>query len=752
MSRKRISRTALVALTAFFTVAATATAFADSLQSDGDVLSGGLSASISNCLVSHDFTGQARISASGSTHFAGGAIVTISYTSPSPKITVTGGNVTLSNPWNNASTDKTRSIGVHVDSGITNGTYHIDGSATGNKAGGGTLTVTDTFNVIVNCPTNTAPTLNLPADITVEAQGASGATVTYTVTATDAEDNPDPTPSCSPASGSVFALGTTTVQCSVTDSNGTTTNGSFKIVVHDTTGPVLSLANVTAEATGPSGASVSFSPSASDLVDGNVAVNCDANSGATFALGTTAVNCSATDSAGNTSSGAFTVKVQDTTAPELSIPGDIVTEADGATGSVVLFTASATDLVDGNVAVNCDANSGDTFPLGTTTVTCGASDAAGNAAAPISFTVKVQDTMGPTIDAHLDVTAEATSSAGAVVSYTSPATHDAVDGAGTASCSPASGTTFALGNTTVSCNKTDAAGNAATQTTFTVTVQDTTAPTLNLPADITAEATGSSGAAVSYTATATDLVDGSRPVTCLPASGTTFAIGTTTVNCSANDLQGNTANGSFSVKVQDTTAPALSLPANMVRTATSNSGAPVSYTATATDLVDGSRPVTCSPASGTTFAIGTTTVDCSSTDSHGNTAQGSFTINVVYGRDGGIRQPINPDNTSVFKRGQAVPVKFGLSGDPVPNGFDTSAWKVSKASVSCTAGFDAADATLEDVGSITPTTTVRYDATADQYIYNADFKSAGLNTCWKIAVDLKDGSPLLYSAVFKTVK
>jgi hypothetical protein len=98
------------------------------------------------------------------------------------------------------------------------------------------------------------------------------------------------------------------------------------------------------------------------------------------------------------------------------------------------------------------------------------------------------DTIPPTIDSHLDVTAEATSASGATVTYTSPATHDAVDGDSTATCLPASGSTFALGDTTVTCNAQDAAGNDATPTTFVVHVVDTTPPTVGIsgaPADWT---------------------------------------------------------------------------------------------------------------------------------------------------------------------------------------------------------------------------------------------------------------------------
>src|SRR5206468_2589738 len=92
---------------------------------------------------------------------------------------------------------------------------------------------------------------------------------------------------------------------------------------------------------------------------------------------------------------------------------------------------------------------------------CTATDAHGNAATSF-FDVFVVDTTPPTIDSHADVTAEATSSAGAVVMYESPATHDAVDGDQSANCTPAAGSVFALGTTRVYCTATDAHGNAAT--------------------------------------------------------------------------------------------------------------------------------------------------------------------------------------------------------------------------------------------------------------------------------------------------
>ena len=83
---------------------------------------------------------------------------------------------------------------------------------------------------------------------------------------------------------------------------------------------------------------------------------------------------------------------------------------------------------------------------------------------------------------------------------------------------------------------------------FTV-VLDTTPPVLHLPANRTVNATRPTGAVVRFTVTATDTQDPGALVACRPVSGTTFRIGTTTVSCKATDLAGNTAAGSFTVRV-----------------------------------------------------------------------------------------------------------------------------------------------------------------------------------------------------------
>src|SRR6266498_1186657 len=475
---------------------------------------------------------------------------------------------------------------------------------------------TGTGSFTVKVQDTTAPVLSLPSNITTEATGPSGAVAIFSASALDIVDG-SVAVTCIPASGSTFAIGTATVTCSATDAAGNTGTGSFTVKVQDTTAPVLSLpSNITTEATGPSGAVAIFSASALDIVDGSVAVTCIPASGSTFAIGTATVTCSATDAAGNTGTGSFTVKVQDTTAPVVTVPANMTLEATGPSGAVAIFSASALDIVDGSVAVTCIPASGSTFAIGTATVTCSATDAAGNTGTG-SFTVKVQDTTAPVVTVPANMTLEATGPSGAVAIFSASAL-DIVDGSVAVTCIPASGSTFAIGTATVTCSATDAAGNTGTGS-FTVKVQDTTAPVVTVPANMTLEATGPSGAVAIFSASALDIVDGSVAVTCIPASGSTFAIGTATVTCSATDAAGNTGTGSFTVKVQDTTAPVVTVPANMTLEATGPSGAVAIFSASALDIVDGSVAVTCIPASGSTFAIGTATVTCSATDAAGNT-------------------------------------------------------------------------------------------------------------------------------------
>src|SRR5574337_387645 len=237
------------------------------------------------------------------------------------------------------------------------------------------------------------------------------------------------------------------------------------------------------------------------------------------------------------------------------------------------------------------------------------------------------DTTPPVVTPPQNQLSAATDSSGAVVFYPPATATDNVGVVGQVICTPPSGSLFPVGVTTVTCSAKDAAGNIGSAT-FTVTVQDTTPPTITVPSPITAEATSQNGATVTYSVSATDNVGVTSGPTCNHPSGSIFPFGATTVTCSAKDAAGNIGSATFTVTVQDITPPTITVPSPITAEATSHNGATVTYSVSATDLVSGTVPVTCTPASGTSFGLGTTNVSCSATDGKGNTGSASFTIKV----------------------------------------------------------------------------------------------------------------------------
>jgi hypothetical protein len=574
----------------------------------------------------------------------------------------------------------------------------------------------------------------VPERITVEAIGASGATVFYMPPTAIDSGFAGVSVTCTPPSSSIFPIGTTHVTCSAADPLGNASTAGFDVVVKDRLAPTLTDVPTDLH---PNGSSVTFTPPiANDQVDGPRPVTCVPPSGSTFAAGTTLVTCSASDTANNTIQASFNVIVSapaDTTPPVITVPASQTLEATGPTGAIAAFTASATDNVDGTDAVTCTPASGATFPIATTTVACSSHDAAGNAASA-SFTVKVSDTTAPALAVPASLAAEATSSSGRVVTYTTSAT-DLVDGTRPVTCAPASGATFALGTTTVSCNASDTRGNAASKS-FAVTIADTTPPVVTVPANITKPATSASGAVVTFASSATDAIDGAVPATCAPASGSTFAIGTTTVTCSAHDAHSNTASKTFTVTVTntDTTPPVITVPANISSAASTATGAPVTFTVSATDAVDGTVPVSCSKASGTAFALGTTTVTCSAHDAHGNSASRSFTVTVQVSW-GGVLLPINSDGSAEFKLGSIVPVRFALTG---PSANLTNA----VATVTFTKTSSAIAGTRHKLPRyLLPTsgTTAKYNPLTHHYYFRNDTTGLTAGT-YTVKVDFHDGA------------
>jgi hypothetical protein len=167
------------------------------------------------------------------------------------------------------------------------------------------------------------------------------------------------------------------------------------------------------------------------------------------------------------------------TAPTLVLPNDIDNvEATSSAGAPVTFTVTATDLQDGDLtsAVTCDHNSGDTFPLGATTVTCQVTDAGGLTTTG-SFHITVVDTT-PAFFTNFPtgtVTIIAVDINGATLDISSLGitVEDVghVSEPSTFNCDYVAGTVLGIGSTTtVSCTAKDARGNESVPSTFDVFV------------------------------------------------------------------------------------------------------------------------------------------------------------------------------------------------------------------------------------------------------------------------------------------
>jgi HYR domain len=78
---------------------------------------------------------------------------------------------------------------------------------------------------------------------------------------------------------------------------------------------------------------------------------------------------------------------------------------------------------------------------------------------------------------------------------------------------------------------------------------NSTAPTIHVPSEIVTSQSTPEGAPVSFTVTAESPVAAVHSIVCTHKSGSTFPIGTTSDSCTATDGHGNTASGSFNVKV-----------------------------------------------------------------------------------------------------------------------------------------------------------------------------------------------------------
>jgi Ca2+-binding RTX toxin-like protein len=172
-----------------------------------------------------------------------------------------------------------------------------------------------------------------------------------------------------------FVLGETTVTWTATDTSGNSASATQTVTIVDTTVPSIAAPDpVMAEATSAYSNIMELgNPVYSDLVDIPSISN---NAPAFFPLGETTVTWTATDTSGNSASATQIVTIVDNTAPELTVPEDVMISAFSLEKQVKIGEAQAHDSVDSTLTITNDAP--DTFPLGDTVVTWNVSDEFGN--------------------------------------------------------------------------------------------------------------------------------------------------------------------------------------------------------------------------------------------------------------------------------------------------------------------------------------------------------------------------------------
>lgn len=552
------------------------------------------------------------------------------------------------------------------------GTHTIIWSATdasGNKTSSTqTIVVTD----------STGPVINVPADISKEATGSLTVISLGSATAMDLVDG-DLT--ATPDVTGPFAVGVHKITWTASDAAGNDSEAIQTVTVTDETAPAVTVpSNVTKEAIGPQTVVSLGVASATDLVAGVVTATPDKTG--PFEVGEHTVTWTALDTSNIVGTAMQTVTITDTTKPVLTAPPSKTIAATGQNTIVSLGLATATDLVDGTVAVSSNAPA--TFPLGTKEVTWTATDSRGNSATATQL-ITVSDGEGPTITAPESITIEANGTTTAV-DLGSAVASDVVDGALVAVADKQG--PFALGSHTVTWTATDSSGNEATAQ-QTVEVKDTTAPTLTAPANKNVEAfalltTVSLGVPV-----ITDVVDVAPIAT--PDKTGPFDVGMHTVEWTVTDASGNTSTASQTIVVSDNTSPEVTAPESITKEASGTQTEVSLGSASTTDLVDGVLIAT--PSVTGPFTVGLHIVTWTATDNANNVGTGAQTITVEYTTapslqvPGGLTVAATGENTRVdLGAAEATDLVDGVitaTNDASPTftvGTHTVTWTVTDAS------------------------------------------------------------------------
>jgi hypothetical protein len=445
---------------------------------------------------------------------------------------------------------------------------------------------------------------------------------------------------------------------------------------------------------------------------------------------------------GGDSEAAITLNVSsptpaDTTKPTLHLPSDQTVEATSASGAAVTFSATADDEDPAHPSVDCIPSSGSTFALGTTTVHCSATDAAGNEQSG-SFDVTVEDTTAPDSgsisinggDAWTNdtgVSLDLSAHDAGVTGYRLAESTGGLASASTVSVTSASSFSandiaFTLGSgdaasKTVFVRFYDAAGHYSDASD--IIGLDTVRPVI----------TGGTGSYVPGTWTNQSVtVSFSCADTAGPANSgiASSDIGGDTLTASGAD-QSVTNTGSCTDNAGNVAAPATVGDIDIDKVAPSvglvggpADGAsyyfgfvPAAPTCSASDALSGLNG-SCS-VSGYGSTVGPHTVTAGATDNAGNMASASATYIVLAWTLGGFYQPVDMGGVlNTVKNGSTVPLKFEIFAGPTELTSTSYVTGLSVRPMTCETG------TLEDAIEMTATggTVLRYDTTGGQFIYN----------------------------------
>ena len=517
---------------------------------------------------------------------------------------------------------------------------------------------------VITVRDTTRPSLILPPNITLDCPTTPGTNNTGVAVAQD---------TC--GSVSVSFNDVVTTNCGGTkvvartwtaiDSCGNSTNGIQNITVRDSIPPALVIPpNVTLEC-----------PANTSTNNTGIATAIDGCSTATVTYNdVTVTNCGGTkviqrtwtarDLCGNTTNAIQTITVRDSTPPTLTLPANLTLECPANTNVLNTGVATAQDGC-GNVTVTfSDVVSNSCGGAKLISRIWRATDSCGNTATGTQL-ITVRDTTAPTIVAPPNLTLECPTAATTNITGVASVT----DGCSATTVSFVDSVSNNCGGTKIiyrTWRATDGCGNLATAL-QTITVVDTTPPTLTLPADVVQQCPGDTRTNVTGIARSTD---GCGAVTIIYSDIVSNGCGLTRTvwrQWTATDQCGHSTNGMQTISVIDTTKPRINCPTISVQCA---GDVPPAYTNLSAFLAAGGT-VADSCSSSLSFAFvsdsglvgscpGTVTRVYRVTDACGNYSDGTQRITVKDTIPPVLTVPTN------------MIVECGSSFDPVSTGRATA--------------------------------------------------------------------------------